>query len=47
MQFLRESVRESIRAVLWSRKRSNSSCGYPAEERPQEDRFEEERIHWF
>ena len=23
------------------------SCGYPAEERPQEDRFEEERIHWF
>lgn len=23
------------------------SCGYPAEERSQEDRFEEKRVHWF
>ncbi len=22
------------------------SCGYPAEERPQQDRYEESRIHW-
>lgn len=22
------------------------SCGYPAEERPQQDRFDEGRIHW-
>lgn len=44
--FHRVSIRKYLNQSVEQEKIELIACGYPAEERPQEDRYEAERVHY-